>query len=76
MAAAVKYPAQIRQWRQPTTWRKSHPAKGIFAEVVAGQTTEDRIPVFVHPCSQCGAKVAPFGYAGIWYCREHRPNVE
>lgn len=78
MAEAVAYPARIRIWKETITWRKAHPAKPegspFAAATEPGRTEELRIPVYIHPCSVCGAAVAPFGYNGIWFCREHRPN--
>lgn len=37
---------------------------------------------FIHPCSVCGSRLAPFGEGydgrkgtlGTWYCRAHRPR--
>jgi tRNA(Arg) A34 adenosine deaminase TadA len=73
MAEAVAYPARIRIWKETKTWRRAHGAKGIFGEAHPGLTEDLRLPVYIHPCSVCGTAVAPFGYNGIWFCREHRP---
>ena len=73
----VKFPARVRIWKETKTWRRAHGSKGEdspFAQaVVPGQTEELRLPVYIHPCSVCGATHAPFGYNGVWFCREHRP---
>lgn len=73
MAPDVKYPAKVRIWNMQKTWKRDHPAKGSFGPAIAGQTETLRIPIYVHPCSVCGAPHAPWGYSGIWYCKEHRP---
>lgn len=73
MAEAVKHPARVRTWVEEKTWRRDHNAKGAFQAVNAGQRETLRIPIFMHPCSECGAPYAPWGYNGIWFCKEHRP---
>lgn len=45
----------------------------MFGAVNAGMVETLRLPVYMHPCSTCGAAYAPWGYSGIWYCKEHRP---
>lgn len=75
-AAQVKFPARVRIWKEDHTWRKEHRARegGPFAMATQpGMRETLRLPVYIHPCSQCGAAYAPFGYSGVWYCREHRP---
>lgn len=74
MAAEVKYPARVQIWSQPVIWKKDHAARGSFGAAYAGGREVLKIPVFIHPCSVCGAAYAPFGVNGIWYCREHQPK--